>query len=88
MNGLFAIAIVTLVYLLMELIQRIYDRVTYNIIINSVNEEFRRLLEENDHKLDYHHIEDFMSKHYDIVEDINFDLDENNNITYVLKFRD
>ena len=88
MYALIAIAILSLVFFLSEIIGEIYDRVTYNIIVNKVNDEFQELLDENDHKLDYYHIDDFMIKHYDVVEDILIDLDENNNMVYTLKFKD
>lgn len=88
MYGLIAIAILASIFFLMELIHEIYNRVTHNIIVNKVNDEFQKLLDENDHKLEYYHIDDFMVKHYDVVEDILMELDENDNIVYRLQYKD
>jgi hypothetical protein len=88
MHTILTIIIVFLVLFLIGLIPGIYNRVTYNIIVDGVNDEFQQLLEDNNHRLDYYHIEDFMSKHYDVIDDIEIDLDENNNLCYTLKFRD
>lgn len=83
-----AFAIFLLVLFLIGLIPGLYNRVTYNIIVNGIKDEFQQLLEDNNHRLDYYHIEDFMSRHYDFVADIEIDLDENDNVSYTLKFRD
>lgn len=83
-----AFAIFILILLVMTIIYKIYHRVTHNIIVNRVNDEFKELLDENNHTLEYYHMDDFMSKHYDVIEDIEIELDENNNITYTLIFRE
>ena len=83
-----AFAIFILILLVMTIIYKIYHRVTHNIIVNRVNDEFQELLYENNHNLDYHHMDDFMSKHYDVIDDIEMELDENNNMTYTLIFRE
>lgn len=83
-----AFAIFILILLLSTIIYKIYHRVTHNIIVNRVNDEFQELLSENNHNLDYEHMDDFMSKHYDVIDDIEIALDENNKIVYTLIFRE
>lgn len=88
MKFLIGLAIIVTVIYLFKLIEKIYDRVSRNIIINSVNEEFYQLLIDNNHNLDYVQLDDFVTKHYDTVQDIDIDIDENNKFIYTLKFRD
>ncbi len=76
------------VYYLVQFIDWIYDRVSYNMIIKSISNDFEQLLIENDHKLDHFQLDDFMDINYRYVADIIIELDENDNLIYTLKFRE
>ena len=88
MNPQIIIGIIVMGLLLTPLTQIIYNRIIHKRIINQVNDDFQQLLDENNHKLEYYHIDDFMIRNSDVVDDIEITLDENNNMVYTLKFKD